>query len=286
MATRDNKITTNTETKSRQKRTRNKRHIKEEDKRIGDENGHRGRKKKVPEIIMTKPVIESTNPFFIAVCAPETYKPKAASNRRVASARIVDDVEKNNRTNVFLRQRTRNSLNNNNNNNNNNNINRFIHHPLLQQSRDSDVSATATESQQHAVIELSNEILFPSLGKPTTTTTTPTTTTTTTPAKLNFKEMVMKNSTVAAAASESPVVVLKDSKSMSSTTSTLCPPPPPSSHKSLSSGNIFLAAFQGNQTNDDDDHDYNDCDTVSEKPFVSSSSLIDSCDRKYDRLYS
>ena len=283
MATRDNKITTNTETKSRQKRTRNKRHIKEEDKRIGDENGHRGRKKKVPEIIMTKPVIESTNPFFIAVCAPETYKPKAASNRRVASARIVDDVEKNNRTNVFLRQRTRNSLNNN--NNNNNNINRFIHHPLLQQSRDSDVSATATESQQHAVIELSNEILFPSLGKPTTTTTM-----TPTPAKLNFKEMVMKNSTVAAAAaaaaSESPVVVLKDSNSMSSTTSTLCPPPPPSSHKSLSSGNIFLAAFQGNQTNDDDDHGYNNCDTVSEKPFVSSSSLIDSCDRKYDRLYS
>lgn len=281
MATRDNKITTNTETKSRQKRTRNKRHIKEEDKRIGDENGHRGRKKKVPEIIMTKPVIESTNPFFIAVCAPETYKPKAASNRRVAGARIVDDVEKNNRTNVFLRQRTRNSLNN----NNNNNINRFIHHPLLQQSRDSDVSATATESQQHAVIELSNEILFPSLGKPTTTTPT------TTPAKLNFKEMVMKNSTAAAAAvaaSESPVVVLKDSKSISSTT-TLCPPPPPpppSSHKSLSSGNIFLAAFQVNQTNDDDDHGYNDCDTVSEKPFISSSSLIDSCDRKYDRLYS
>ena len=277
MATRDNKITTNTETKSRQKRTRNKRHIKEEDKRIGDENGHRGRKKKVPEIIMTKPVIESTNPFFIAVCAPETYKPKAASNRRVAGVRIVDDVEKNNRTNVFLRQRTRNSLNN----NNNNNINRFIHHPLLQQSRDSDVSATATESQQHAVIELSNEILFPSLGKPTTTT--PTTTT----AKLNFKEMVMKNSTAAvaaAAASESPVVVLKDSKSISSTT-TLCPPPP-SSHKSLSSGNIFLAAFQVNQTNDDDDHGYNDCDTVSEKPFISSSSLIDSCDRKYDRLYS
>jgi hypothetical protein len=55
MGTRDNKITTNTETKSRQKRTRNKRHIKEEDKRIEDENGHRGRKKKVPELIITKP---------------------------------------------------------------------------------------------------------------------------------------------------------------------------------------------------------------------------------------
>jgi hypothetical protein len=282
MATRDNKITTNTETKSRQKRTRNKRHMKEEDKRIGDENGHRGRKKKVPEIIMTKPVIESTNPFFIAVCAPETYKPKAASNRRVAGARIVDDVEKNNRTNVFLRQRTRNSLNNNNNNNNNNNINRFIHHPLLQQSRDSDVSATATESQQHAVIELSNEILFPSLGKPTTTTTT-------TPAKLNFKEMVMKNSTVAvagveAAASESPVVISKDSSSKSLSSFTSSCRPLPSSHKSISSGNIFLAAFQNNHNDDDEYDDY--CDTVSEKPFVSSSSLIDSCDRKYDRLYS
>ena len=284
MATRDNKITTNTETKSRQKRTRNKRHIKEEDKRIGDENGHRGRKKKVPELITTKPVIESTNPFFIAVCAPETYKPKVASNRRGAGARIVDDVEKNNRTNVFLRQRTRNSVNN----NNSNNINRFIHHPLLQQSRDSDVSSTATATatatatdSQHAVIELSNEILFPSLGKPTT----PTTTTT----KLNFKEMVMKNSTVAAA-SESPVVISNDSNSNSSSSSssknmssTTSYPPPPSSHKTISSGNIFLAAFQNNQNDDDDYDDY--CDTVSEKQVVASS-LIDSCDRKYDRLYS
>ena len=283
MATRDNKITTNTETKSRQKRTRNRRHNKEES--IVDENGHRGRKKRVPEII-TKPVIESTNPFFIAVCAPETYKPKVASNRRVgntgagAGARNVDDIEKNNRTNVFLRQRTRNSVNNN--NNNNNNINRFIHHPLLQHSRDSDVSATATDSQP-AAIELSNEILFPSLGKPTTTTTTTT-------VKLNFKEMVMKKSTAAAvavaaaaaAASESPVVTSKDSsKNMSSTTS--CPPPP-SSHKSISSGNIFLAAFQEKHNDDNDYDDY--CDTVSEKPFVSSSALIDSCDHKYDRLYS
>ena len=282
MATRDNKITTNTETKSRQKRTRNRRHNKEES--IVDENGHRGRKKRVPEII-TKPVIESTNPFFIAVCAPETYKPKVASNRRVGSggagSRNVDDIEKNNRTNVFLRQRTRNSVNNNNNNNNNNNINRFIHHPLLQHSRDSDVSATATDSQP-AAIELSNEILFPSLGKPTTTTTTTTT------VKLNFKEMVMKNSTAAAtataaAASESPVVTSKDSsKNMSSTTS--YPPPPPSSHKSISSGNLFLAAFQEKHNDDNDYDDY--CDTVSEKPFVSSSALIDSCDRKYDRLYS
>jgi hypothetical protein len=281
MGTRDNKITTNTETKSRQKRTRNKRHIKEEDKRIEDENGHRGRKKKVPELIITKPVIESTNQFFIAVCAPETYKPKVVvSNRRVAGARIVDDVEKNNRTNVFLRQRTRNSINN--------NINRFIHNPILQQSRDSDVSATATESQ-HTVIELSNEILFPSLGKPTptptpTTTTTPTTPTTPT-AKLNFKEMVMKNSTAAAAAaSESPVVISKDSSSKSLSSFTSSCRPLPSSHKSISSGNIFLAAFQNNHNDDDEYDDY--CDTVSEKPFVSSSSLIDSCDRKYDRLYS
>jgi len=279
MGTRDNKITTNTETKSRQKRTRNKRHIKEEDKRIEDENGHRGRKKKVPELIITKPVIESTNQFFIAVCAPETYKPKVVvSNRRVAGARIVDDVEKNNRTNVFLRQRTRNSINN--------NINRFIHNPILQQSRDSDVSATATESQ-HTVIELSNEILFPSLGKPTTTTTTTTTTTPTTPtAKLNFKEMVMKNSTAAAAAaaSESPVVISKDSSSKSILSITSSCKPLPSSHKSISTGNIFLAAFQNNHNDDDDYDDY--CDTVSETPFVSSSSLIDSCDRKYDRLYS
>jgi len=275
MGTRDNKITTNTETKSRQKRTRNKRHIKEEDKRIEDENGHRGRKKKVPELIITKPVIESTNQFFIAVCAPETYKPKVVvSNRRVAGARIVDDVEKNNRTNVFLRQRTRNSINN--------NINRFIHNPILQQSRDSDVSATATESQ-HTVIELSNEILFPSLGKPTTTTTTTPTTPT---AKLNFKEMVMKNSTAAAAAaaSESPVVISKDSSSKSILSITSSCKPLPSSHKSISTGNIFLAAFQNNHNDDDDYDDY--CDTVSETPFVSSSSLIDSCDRKYDRLYS
>ncbi|NBP66983.1 MAG: hypothetical protein EBU66_20345, partial [Bacteroidetes bacterium] len=65
------------------KRTRNRR--RKDSGGGGDRNGDgdtRVRKKKsdktsfiVPEI-MTKPAIETSNPFFIAVCAPETYKPR------------------------------------------------------------------------------------------------------------------------------------------------------------------------------------------------------------------
>jgi hypothetical protein len=65
-----------------------------------------------------------------------------------------------------------------------------------------------------------------------------------------------------------------------------------SSQKSISSGNIFLAAFQANSHGADEDKDevgdgYDKTFASSyNNPPVYSSSLIDSCDKKYDRLYS
>ena len=52
--------------------------------------------------------------------------------------------------------------------------------------------------------------------------------------------------------------------------------------KTLSSSNIFLAAFQPTMAHAD--HAEAD-DYIESKPVLSSSVLIDSCDNKYDRLY-
>ena len=269
-------------------------------KKIEDKDKHRVKEKekeKEKEII-TKPVIESTNPFFIAVCAPDTYKariPSSASSGKVGSGSGggsgggSDDRER--KSNMFLRQRNRNSMNhhnhhhNNNHNNHNNHPNRFIHHPLLQQSRELECVGMNTQNETtNILIEISNEELFPSLGKASTASTVST--------KLNFKEMVMRNS--AASASTSTSVSASGSAPETNETVPILPPPTyprvvPVSHKSISSGNIFLAAFQKNheEDNDNNDNDNNDNDvSESYKPFISSSVLIDTCDKKYDRLYS
>ena len=59
--------------------------------------------------------------------------------------------------------------------------------------------------------------------------------------------------------------------------------------KSLSSGNIFSSAFYGSpQTElvDCDDYDNSATAVVADRSNVSISSiLVDSCDRKYDKLY-
>lgn len=250
--------------------------------------------------IITKPVIESTNPFFIAVCAPETYKPRisthvsvgAADNGKNGSNSFIDERERERgvKTNVFLRHRNRNTNNHhhyNNNNNSNNYPNHFIHHPLLKQSRESDslnsnTQNVTTGASTNVGIELSNEELFPSLSKSSVSVSCVGT-------KLNFKEMIMRN-----AASISTSTTTSGGESVTKeSVSALLPPPTyprlfPSSQKTISSGNIFLAAFQNNH---DDEDDYNDDYTNDyNKPsssFISSSSvLIDSCDKKYDRLYS
>jgi hypothetical protein len=103
---------------------------------------------------------------------------------------------------------------------------------------------------------------------------------------LNFKEMMLRSASAGAGASASstasagasatiPVVVY-------SKQSTIIP------QKSLSSSNIFLAAFQ-NQDDANSDSDA-DCDVADNNAnaygsVVASSVLIDSCDKKYDRLY-
>ena len=250
--------------------------------------------------IITKPVIESSNPFFIAVCAPETYKPRILTPgpgavgatggsyndvTRKGSSCIEDrdrDRDRGVKTNVFLRHRNRNSISHLH-NNNNNHPNRFIHHHLLQQSREFNTVNTQNDTTNVA-IELSNEELFPSLTKsnvgvyssgPT----------------LNFKEMVMRNAAASGSASGSGSGSgsgsIRDTETKEPVS--ILPPPPiyprmfPSSQKTISSSNIFLAAFQKNDDNDNDDYDYNDQDSS----FMSSSAaLIDSCDNKYDRLYS
>lgn len=241
--------------------------------------------------IITKPVIESSNPFFIAVCAPETYKPRILTpgpgavgaiggsyndvTRKGAS--YIDDRERDRgvKTNVFLRHRNRNSISH----LHNNHPNRFIHHHLLQQSRESNTVNTQNDTTNVA-IELSNEELFPSLTKSNVGVYSSGST-------LNFKEMVMRNAAASASGSGSGSGSIRDTETKEPVS--ILPPPPiyprmfPSSQKTISSSNIFLAAFQKNDDNDNDDYDYNDQDSS----FMSSSAaLIDSCDNKYDRLYS
>jgi hypothetical protein len=294
-----------------QKRTRHRRRneIKDENsnnsrgrKKIGGGGDNSKKKVEVISDILAKPVIESSNPFFIAVCAPETYKP-----RMIISTNDKDIVQKNNRINVFLRQRQRgastlahNSTTNNNNNNNNIHSNRFIHHPALQQSREIQNHSNTCESStryvqtdtklKNTVLELSNEIQFPSLGSSSLAVAAPARSTAADAApaaapasKLNFKEMVMRtsgpSSTSGTSNNTSSDIIQKSPVS----TTRLC-------HKSLSSNNIFLAAFRSQDEDydspeyrDDDDDDVNSYGL--QYPSSSSAVLIDSCDKKYDRLY-
>ena len=109
----------------------------------------------------------------------------------------------------------------------------------------------------------------------------------TVPVKLNFKEMMTRSAGVASA-SVASASVASASVASASVASAIIP------QKILSSGNIFLAAFQPSVGNDyNDDHDYA-CDDHADmvvstgnkrQPELVSSVLIDSCDNKYDRLY-
>jgi hypothetical protein len=281
-------------------------------KKIEGREKHRVKEK---EIIITKPVIESTNPFFIAVCAPETYKPRistplgeAADNGKFHSGNgsgsgnsFIDDRDRDRdrnrgvKTNVFLRHRNRNTNTNTNTNSNTNtnNIypNRFIHHPLLQQSRESDILNSHTQNDTtnastNIAIELSNEELFPSLSKASVPVSSSGPT-------LNFKEMVMRNA-VSVSTTTSTTTSGSREESRSKESVSILPPPPTyprvflSSQKTISSSNIFLAAFQNNDDDNDNDFndDYNNDYNEPGSSYMSSSALIDSCDKKYDRLYS
>jgi hypothetical protein len=104
------------------------------------------------------------------------------------------------------------------------------------------------------------------------------------PVKLNFKEMMTRSAggtsaVVAAVPVPVPVAAVAVAVPVSKTSGIVSNVVP---QKSLSSSNIFLAAFQPTMAHADDAEadDY-----IESKPVLASSVLIDSCDKKYDRLY-
>jgi hypothetical protein len=254
----------------------------------------------------TKPVLESTNPFFIAVCAPDTYKPSIAmsmgysggrngsggSGRRDSSS---GSSSHRRMPNVFLRSNSRNSSSSVSNGpggvagaSASAGVNPFIHHPVIQHDRQRGGNGGAggtrgdntSNNHENNYSTITSDIeQFPSLGS---------SGTSVVPTKLNFKEIILKNSS---------------GSGESKPTTSSAPPPPPKvrteyaqqSQKTLSSGNIFLGAFYGGSRdtqdgwNDDDDYEGDEGDGNGRSECGSgriiSSSLIDSCDRKYDKLY-
>lgn len=267
-------------------------------------------------VVSTKPVLESTNPFFIAVCAPDSYRPSSASGS--SSSLMNNDWERVDRDrdragsrhrrlpNVFLRSNCRNSSSG---GGGGGMINHFIHHPIIQNDRrkagnfssiSSEVSKSGvTTGTTGCVIEIEQ---FPALSSGTVSTPSVQT-------KLNFKEMMLKSATSSSGSGGSSVsasnVVSEapgsGSGSGSGTGSTAPSFPVPkvraeyaaqqTPQKALSSGNIFLAAFYDSRDNeyyDEDDIDDDNgggSDGYGGGGGVISSALIDSCDRKYDRLY-
>lgn len=233
-----------------------------------------------------QPVIGSSNPFFIAVCAPDTYKPASSV------APVMPTLNQRAKPNVFLRQRPRAAaasaaspyyVNGGGGGGGGGGYsNRFIHHPVLQQSRHTttgDSMAACSNvggSQQPDIISSTDLLHFPSLR--TNTDLAPTTA----PAKLNFKEMMMRTagggSTTTTTESETPTT---PTTSMPLSNASIVV-----NSKILSSSNIFLAAFRPPpaETHEDVDVDVDDVG-AGVPPIFASSILVDSCDTKYDRLY-
>ena len=273
----NNTNTNNTNTKENRPASRGRRNLKKNDE-------------KPP--VLEKPVIGSSNPFFIAVCAPDSYKPAAVAPNTITTTTGQQRVK----PNVFLRSRPRSAAYSNGGDGGSGGgggggggySNRFIHHPALQQSRQSDASISTSAASpsseaggyvQNNVISISDLTHFPSLGA----NTEAAAAAVAAPVKLNFKEMMTRSAGVASPSVASDVrSVASDVRSVASA---IIP------QKILSSGNIFLAAFQPSVGNDhDDDYAYDDhVNDVSagnkRQSELASSVLIDSCDNKYDRLY-
>ena len=248
------------------------------------------------------PVIESSNPFFIAVCSPESYKPRSSGGRRHNEPALVRT-----KPNVFLRQPSRHSSYDNGNgggfgngsgsgnghgsgngNGHGSGTNQFIHHPRLQNERhrggdSSVVSAVAAVAfRTDTIPNIRDTEQFPSLSSSSTVANT---------TKLNFKEMVMKN-TIHPETASVAVAVVAASPSAS-------PVAAPERHsqktqKTLSLGNIFSSVFYGggNDGGNDggvgggggDDGGVGGVGSGTGSSTISSI-LVDSCDRKYDNLY-
>jgi hypothetical protein len=295
--------TKNTRRRIHQKRTRNTNRPKVMEDKLK------------PPVVSPKPVLESTNPFFIAVCAPESYKPSSSSlSLSATEGRSMNNHRSNGggggggggggsggnrrdipyqrqKPNVFLRQ-----------NNNRNTpsvssgpgtINHFIHHPMIQNDRQRGdttvVSGTggggawagmgmgeSCKNNNNISTNIHDNEQFPSLSSSSSSSSEPVT-------KLNFKEMVLKNAVAASPVVPGAGASLSVSYSIPKVRSEYTQQVP---QKVLSTGNIFLGAFYGSRDAEigggvDVDDDYEE---TSERT-VSSSALIDSCDRKYDNLY-
>ena len=270
----------NTRRRIQQKRTRN---------RSGGGGGGGGGGARHNESKPNNPVIESSNPFFIAVCSPESYKPvETPINHRMGGRRDESRTPvTRTRPNVFLRQPYRNSSTCVSGSGHTSYPNQFIHNPRLQNERQRDSSsamATATDpvamcrnaTVTGAVTNINDTVQFPSLSSASSASSASQT------SKLNFKEMVLKNknsepSVAVAVAVPVPVAAA------------YVPVANNVRQRPLSSGNIFSSAFYGLPSEplddvNDDAHNYNN-DTTSHSVGVISSVLVDSCDRKYDNLY-
>ena len=276
--TKEEKRTTNQQKQTRNRRRNNNNNNSNSNSNIkenihGDSRGRRkgGENLKKRELPATKPVIGSSNPFFIAVCAPETYVPNAAPNL----ARAVGVGPQRVKANVFLRARPRTSSYN------NVGSNHFIHHPTLQQSRHVDVPSTVAVPASLADTLSSSDLShFPSLGGAKATTTTVAAAAAT--VKLNFKEMMMRGAAASAAASpDTPVAA-----AIPVTVPVVVYSRQTIYQKQLSSGNIFSAAFHSPQDGEGEgDGGDGGGDGDAYESTIASSVLIDSCDNKYDRLY-
>jgi hypothetical protein len=294
----DENTTKQTRTRNRNRRRTNITNNKENrtDSRGRRKGGENVKKKNEEKTPTETPVIGSSNPFFIAVCAPDTYTssmtPTGGFQQRV-------------KPNVFLRPRSRAAATSSSyssassfttyaasaasasthaNGSGANAPNRFIHHPALQQSRNMPTTCSTTTCSDNGnnVIPISDFTHFPSLSATTTDAIA-----SVAPVKLNFKEMMTRSAggTSAGGTSAVPVPV---PVAVPVPVPVAVPAPKTSGivpQKALSSSNIFLAAFQptiadANDADADADDDY-----IGSKPVLASSVLIDSCDKKYDRLY-
>lgn len=281
----DENTTKQTRTRNRNRRRTNITNNKENrsDSRGRRKGGENVKKKNDGKTPTETPVIGSSNPFFIAVCAPDTYTP-APTPTTTPSGGFQQRVK----PNVFLRPRSRAAASSTSSfttyataastHSNGSGVgagNRFIHHPALQQSRNTPTTCSPTTCSDNGnnVIPISDLTHFPSLSATTTDVVA-----SAAPVKLNFKEM-MTRSAGGTSAVAVPVVVAVAAVPVSKTSGIVSNVVP---QKALSSSNIFLAAFQPTMA-DADDAEADDY--IESKHVLASSVLIDSCDKKYDRLY-
>jgi hypothetical protein len=182
--------------------------------------------------------------------------------------------------------------------------NRFIHHPVIQNDRqrggdsavvEGRVAGTGTAGGTAVGVAATNvhdKEQFPSLSTAALSSSVAPPVT-----KLNFKEMVLKNAAAAGAGAGVGETCSSSTSIGAGVVAVVRDVPKVRTEYSrtpLSSGNIFLGAFYGSRNDGGDDGGDEDVDGdgggdmggggSGSGGFISST-LIDSCDRKYDNLY-